>query len=84
MQRIWRTERRVHDAAEQPLLLTYDLLEAEAAYGIEVRMARGGVEESARAVAVSPDERRVKSLLSSLAEGTVTPCTLLEVLDERL
>lgn len=86
MKYIWSETRQTRDAGFRPIRLEYALTETDepAAYGIAVRMERGGVCESGETGAFTEDRARAGAVLKKMADGTVTPCTLREVLKELL
>ncbi len=86
MKYIWSETRQTRDAGFRPIRLEYALTEtdAPAAYGVAVRMERGGVREGAETGAFTEDRARAGTILGKLADGTVTPCTLREVVKELL
>jgi len=86
MKYIWSETRETRDAGFKPVRLEYALTEtdAPAAYGIAVRMERGGVRESGETGAFTEDRACAETILKKLADGTVTPCTLHEVFQELL
>ncbi len=86
MEYIWSETRKTRDAESRPIQLNYALTETDepAAYGIAVRMERGGVRESAETEAFTGDRARAEAILKEIADGTVTPCTLREVVIDLL
>ncbi|MBQ3356336.1 MAG: hypothetical protein IJG45_04395 [Oscillospiraceae bacterium] len=48
-------------------------------YGAQIVMRRGGRTERATVRDVTASYRRIRAFLTQLAENTVTPCTLLDV-----
>jgi len=86
MKYIWSETRKTRDAGSRPIRLDYAMTETEepAVYGIAVRMERGGVCESAETEFFTADRAYAGAILKKMADGTVTPCALREVLREVL
>lgn len=72
----------------EPAALQYRILEEAAGgitrYGAEIVMRRGGKEERAAVRDLSLSYDSVRDFLRLLANGSVTPCTLREIVEDRL
>ena len=82
--RLIRTEERTCG----PLRLRYDLLSFDRCkcpvYGISVTLTTGHSEERVEIFDVTRDAYRALMLFESIVIGTVTPCTLTDVLEDLL
>ncbi len=84
MKYIWSEARDTRDAGLRPVHLEYALTETGTPrrYGIAVRMEREDICESEEVNGITSDRACAEGVLKKLADGTVTPCVLQEVLKE--
>ena len=88
MERTWLRRERVRSARDAELVLDYYLLTEPdglpARYGVQITMREGGREESAAAADVTSREGVMRGIIGRLADGTVTPAGLPDVLTDLL
>lgn len=88
MERTWLRRERVRSDRGSMLELDYYLLtETDGTsdhYGLQITLRDGEHEESAAAADITPVGSRILHLIDRLADGTVTPAGLPDVLPELL
>ncbi len=86
MERTWLRQERVRSARDTELVLDYYLLTepdgAPARYGVQITLHEGAHEESAAAADITSRETVMRHMIARLADGTVTPAGLPDVLAE--
>lgn len=88
MERTWLRRERVCSDEGTMLELDYYLLTqtdgTRESYGVQITLRDGAREESAAAADITPVGSRILRLIDRLADGTVTPATLADVLSDLL
>lgn len=88
MEKVWIRSETIQSETGESSELSYYLLttpcEGFDSYGIEVKLVCGSRTEAASVCAITPIGSRVLQLIGLLADGTVTPTALTDVLQDLL
>lgn len=82
-------KKTIRDSRDRPMELAYYLVsEAEngdaVQYGVTIRASRAGARTDAQLCAITVSAERIEELLRLLADGSVTPVGLRDVVDDWL
>lgn len=74
----------IHCEAGDCAVVRYRLVRSKKSWGVEVAMRRGGATERSRVLLSGEPLSAVREFRRELRQNAVTPCTLREILSDRL